>query len=506
MASKKDSNKKDDNGSKKENTTTTSGVGGFSDEEFDVLQDVFASIFGDFSVPNPKSTSAKTKKSSQTSTAKSSSSSKKQDSKPESKMSSSAPKTRKGTKKNCLGLTDEDVKSLQGFFSVLENNIDNGKTDSSNVTSGSTQKTKKPQSQASQKTIKSKSQSYSLPISSLLKSLERSKGKVGCYNFSFGTQQDMPVIYDLSKLPHVILEQASGSGKTTVAKMILLSLMNNFSPSELKVAICEEKEYQTHLEYGEFLDLPYISCANVLSLEGWLYNLLSFIDTELENRKQRFLELGVSDFNSFNALRKENGEETLPYLVAVIDELKLQAKSENDYQNRLILHKILNEAKDFGISLIVVTQDFADGIYLQESSLNQNVLRVIFSYDTIKTKTVVCKNAKNGGEKSVLVANASATDLSNEIKVFSKNLETSTIKLSTIDKKEIVKEYKDILSFAISRKFLSASMLRSEKGLDYVTSRKVIALFEKLGLIAPSIEYRPHDTLITEEQLKKLIK
>ncbi len=459
---------------------------------------------------------------------------KKSNTKTASTAKTSKKPSEKKSKKNIFGMTEEEAKSTREFFDTFFGGsfesspsattpIQKSKTETAKkvekVSSQATQKTSNKPSQNKSAGV-SKTYQKSTPFSKVLNCSQNSKSDVGAFNFTFGETAQKPEVFDISSFPHIVIEGRSGSGKSAIVKMILLSLMKNYSQEELNLTILEEKLYDSqgeYKEYSEFLDLPHVILANVLNLSGWALNQLSFIDTELENRKQMFLEANVGDFNEFNSRARENGEQILPYLVAVIDEFNLSEKLTEARKQKELVNKILTEAKGFGISLIIVSQSVSYNGCFDVLSLKSNAMIISCDSDLVERfdllgdsngdfRQVFCQKPKKHEAVILQTAELKNEDALKEINSLSQVYGAPSVKLSSIKKGEIAKLYGDVLEYAISRKFLSASMLRSEKGVSYIESKRAIEIFEKLGVIAPSIEYRPHDTLITEKQLKELLK
>src|SRR3989338_5724803 len=120
------------------------------------------------------------------------------------------------------------------------------------------------------------------------------------------------LIADLTQMPHLLIAGTTGSGKTVCVNSIIAGLIHHLPPSRLKFVMVDPKM----VELAVYNSIPHMMAPVVTDPKkaaatlGWVVN-------EMDNRYRLFAGRGVRNIQSFNG----QFEETLPYIVVVIDEL-----------------------------------------------------------------------------------------------------------------------------------------------------------------------------------------
>lgn len=174
------------------------------------------------------------------------------------------------------------------------------------------------------------------------------------------------VIRDLSKMPHLLVAGATGTGKSVCVNTILISLLYQNSPDDLKLILVDPKRVELSLYRG----IPHL-LSDVIVENSKVVNALKWAVGEMERRYILFQETGSKDLNSYRSkveegmtksvLDPETGERTeeelekMPYIVIVIDELAdLMASHGKEVEGAII--RLAQMARAVGIHLIVSTQ------------------------------------------------------------------------------------------------------------------------------------------------------
>ncbi len=162
----------------------------------------------------------------------------------------------------------------------------------------------------------------------------------------------VPVFADLSKMPHLLIAGATGSGKSVSIHSIITSLIWRNGPGQLKFILIDPKR----VELAYYRDLPHL-LTPVLSDGKKSINALRWAVKEMEKRYEMLSQANVRDILSYNnqVLRKKEEDLYIPYLVIIIDELAdLMAAYGREVEGTII--RLAQMARAVGIHLIVSTQ------------------------------------------------------------------------------------------------------------------------------------------------------
>ena len=155
---------------------------------------------------------------------------------------------------------------------------------------------------------------------------------------------------DLGSLPHLLIGGATGSGKSICMNSIIISILYRALPNEVKFLLIDPKT----VELVDYTDIPHLIFPTITDVKQANY-ALEWVVEEVRKRYEKFNQSGVRNIESFNLKMKKEEEETIPYLVVIIDELAdlmmlAGAKLEK------VICRIAQLARATGIHLIVATQ------------------------------------------------------------------------------------------------------------------------------------------------------
>jgi len=164
---------------------------------------------------------------------------------------------------------------------------------------------------------------------------------------------------DLTKMPHLIIAGATGSGKSVCINTIVMSIVMNARPDEIKLIMVDPKK----VELTAYTHLPHM-LAPVITEPGGACAALTWLVKEMERRYEIFRQLGIRNIHGFNT-RKPNKEiedaleleipDKMPFIVVIIDELAdLMMVSSSDIETPIA--RIAQMARAVGIHMILATQ------------------------------------------------------------------------------------------------------------------------------------------------------
>ncbi|MFH1254029.1 MAG: DNA translocase FtsK [bacterium] len=107
-----------------------------------------------------------------------------------------------------------------------------------------------------------------------------------------------PAIEDLSKMPHLLVGGATGSGKSVGLNAMIISLLCKLNPEQLKLILIDPKR----LEFGPYADIPHLIFPVVTNATTAI-GVLKWVVQEMENRYQKMASVGVRNINEYNSLQ-----------------------------------------------------------------------------------------------------------------------------------------------------------------------------------------------------------
>lgn len=157
-----------------------------------------------------------------------------------------------------------------------------------------------------------------------------------------------PVIADLSKMPHLLVAGATGSGKSVSINSMVMSILYKAAPAEVKMLMVDPKL----LELSAYQEIPHL-IAPVITHPKESAEVLKKMVFEMERRYRFLAEKGARNIDGFNVQAKD--EERLPYLVIIIDELAdLMFTAPTDVEDSIT--RLAQMGRAAGIHLILATQ------------------------------------------------------------------------------------------------------------------------------------------------------
>ena len=161
---------------------------------------------------------------------------------------------------------------------------------------------------------------------------------------------------DLSKMPHLLIAGATGSGKSVGMNVIIVSLLMKATPEEVKFLMIDPKK----VELTMYDELPHL-LAPVVTNPRKAAKALNNVVQEMERRYELFAAISVRNIDGYNdyvnEVNKEGGEQydLLPKIVVFIDELAdLMLVASNEVETAII--RLAQMARAAGIHMIIATQ------------------------------------------------------------------------------------------------------------------------------------------------------
>lgn len=159
------------------------------------------------------------------------------------------------------------------------------------------------------------------------------------------------IIGDIAKLPHVIIAGTTGSGKSVCTNSIIMSILYNASPDEVRLVLIDPKM----VEFKVYDGIPHLLIP-VVTDPRRAAGALSWAVQEMLKRYKLFADSNVRDLNGYNEMAAETeGVEPLPRIVIAIDELAdLMMACSNEVEDSIC--RLAQMARAAGMHLIIATQ------------------------------------------------------------------------------------------------------------------------------------------------------
>jgi S-DNA-T family DNA segregation ATPase FtsK/SpoIIIE len=178
-----------------------------------------------------------------------------------------------------------------------------------------------------------------------------------------------PLVSDLTKMPHLLIAGATGSGKSVCINSIVASILYSKSPKDVRLIMVDPKV----VELKVFNALPHMLIP-VVTEPKKVPGALKWLLSEMEQRYQIFAKVNVRNITGFNNRKKDKSDplppeqtelagvaeeieipERLPYIVAIIDELAdLMMIAPAEIETSIA--RLAQLARAAGIHIIIATQ------------------------------------------------------------------------------------------------------------------------------------------------------
>lgn len=160
------------------------------------------------------------------------------------------------------------------------------------------------------------------------------------------------IVGDVAKMPHVIVAGTTGSGKSVCTGSMIMSILYNASPEDVRLVLIDPKL----VEFPKFNGIPHLLIP-VVTDPNKAAGALNWAVNEMLRRYQLFSDCSVSNIEDYNRLaeKSDDGMEKIPKIVIAIDELAdLMMAAKNDVETAIC--RLAQMARAAGMHLIIATQ------------------------------------------------------------------------------------------------------------------------------------------------------
>jgi S-DNA-T family DNA segregation ATPase FtsK/SpoIIIE len=327
-------------------------------------------------------------------------------------------------------------------------------------------------------------------------------------------------LYDLTRMPHLLVAGATNSGKSVCLNAIIVSLLYQNNPDDLRFIMVDPKR----VELPTYNGIPHLLTPVITDVNKTI-NALKWCLNEMERRYDVLNKAGKRNIQSYNSTAKEK----LPYIVFIIDELAdFMMTAGKDMEAAVI--RLAQMSRAIGIHLILATQ--RPSVDVITGLIKANIpTRIAFSVASlVDSKTILdssgAEKLLGAGDMLFMTAEFSKpkriqgaylsdeeiNDVVNYIKEKSGPAEylegiTDRQKVGGNagvgldgnhgDEDELFEAAKEII---VKAGKASTSMLQRRLSIGYGRAAKILDMLEENGIIGPSNGAKPREVMISQEQ------
>lgn len=325
---------------------------------------------------------------------------------------------------------------------------------------------------------------------------------------------------DLTKMPHLLIAGATGSGKSVAINVIITSILLKAKPSQVKMLMIDPKKVELSVYNG----IPHL-LSPVVSEPKKAARALGKVVGEMERRYELFAALGVRNLDGYNRMvEKENQshadpneqQPTMPLILVIVDELAdLMMTVSKDVEDAIV--RIAQMGRAAGIHMILATQ--RPSVDVITGLIKANVpSRIAFAVSSgVDSRTIIDTNGAEkllgrgdmlfepiDQNKPIRIQGAFISDHDVEAVVdFIKNerpaeyddqMMVSDAEIQQEEQKEDEDElFGEALQFVAQEQKASTSLIQRRFRIGYNRAARIIDDMEQRGYIGPANGSKPRE-------------
>lgn len=323
-----------------------------------------------------------------------------------------------------------------------------------------------------------------------------------------------PKTADLTRMPHLLIAGATGSGKSVCINAVLASILFKAFPSEVKLLLIDPKR----VELTPYNGIPHLMAPVITDARQASFALELMIKV-MEERYELFAHEGVRNIEGYN---QKYAQDTLPFIVVIIDELAdLMFQSHQDVEKNIC--RIAQLARATGIHLVVATQRPSVNVItgLIKANIPSRISFAVASQVDSRTILDTVGAEKLLGEGDMLYLPIDDTKSTRIQGAFISDEETK--RLIAFWKKQAQPDYderflqlpkgkdggengdendiddelfREAVEIILTGGQASVSILQRKLKIGYARAGRLVDLMERKGIVGPSLGSKPRDILV----------
>ncbi len=340
------------------------------------------------------------------------------------------------------------------------------------------------------------------------------------------------IIADLAKMPHLLIAGTTGSGKSVCLNSMIISILYNATPDEVKLLMIDPKQ----VEFTVYNGIPHL-LVPVVSDPRKAAGALGWAVTEMLKRYKMFSEKNVRDIKGYNRLaRSDDSIPVMPQIVIFIDELSdLMMAAPTEVEDSIC--RLAQMARAAGMHLVIATQ--RPSVNVITGIIKANIpSRIALSVSSqVDSRTIIDSSGAEkllgngdmlfnpvGNSKPVRVQGCFLSDSEVENVVnFIKEQESSSYDdevMEEIERQAVMEKKKNVSSdsdddddseggdemlpkaieVVVENQMASTTLLQRKLKLGYARAARLMDALEEKGIVGPFEGSKPRKVLISKQQ------
>lgn len=323
---------------------------------------------------------------------------------------------------------------------------------------------------------------------------------------------------DLTKMPHLLIAGATGSGKSVAINVIITSILLKAKPHQVKMLMIDPKKVELSVYNG----IPHL-LSPVVSEPKKAARALGKVVAEMERRYELFAKFGVRNLDGYNKMVKQQNDDhpdevqaNLPLILVIVDELAdLMMTVSHDVEDAIV--RIAQMGRAAGIHMILATQ--RPSVDVITGLIKANVpSRIAFAVSSgVDSRTIIDTNGAEkllgrgdmlfepiDQNKPVRIQGAFISDHDVESVVdFIKNERAAeyddnmVVTDNEIEQEEQAEEedelFPEALDLVVDQQKASTSLIQRRFRIGYNRAARIIDDMEQRGFIGPANGSKPRE-------------
>ncbi len=346
-----------------------------------------------------------------------------------------------------------------------------------------------------------------------------------------------PIVFDIAKMPHLLIAGATGMGKSVCINSIITSILYKATPDEVKLILIDPKK----VEFNIYNGIPHLQIP-VVSEPKKAAGALHWAVTEMERRYELIEEVGARKIEPYNEIARERGLEVLPYTVIIIDELADLMMTAPDAVEDSIC-RLAQKARAAGMHIIIGTQrpsvDVITGLI--KANIPSRIAFTVASQVDSRTIIDIAGAEKLIGRGDMLyypvglskpmraqgafVSEDEVEKITAFVKQAAGETEYDSDIIESIEREAQAigqsgkkgggdaavddgagdAKLRDALEIATDLGKISTSLLQRKLSIGYGRAAKIIDIMEARGFVSAPDGQKPRDVLITKTQFREMV-
>jgi S-DNA-T family DNA segregation ATPase FtsK/SpoIIIE len=331
------------------------------------------------------------------------------------------------------------------------------------------------------------------------------------------------VFLDLARMPHLLIAGSTGTGKSVCLNSLLAGILLRATPDQLRMILIDPKK----VELNHYESLPHLLTPVVTNMRN-AAAVLSNVVREMESRYERMGLDRARSLRDWNEIRVARGEEAIPMIMVVIDELAdLMMVAPADVEDSII--RLAQKSRAVGIHLVLATQ--RPSVDVITGMIKANVpSRIAFAVSSQVDSRVIldatgAESLLGGGDmlfrpvgSSRLQRLQGAYVSEEEIKAITDHWRAQgrpEMREELLERPEETDDPMDAdaddlvgkaIEMVVAQGTASVSLLQRRLGVGYARAGRLVDMMERMGVVSGHEGSKPRTVLVTEADLPRLLR